>query len=193
MKYLISSRQWSSVFFRHVAVAPAITFQFAYEVYARSENKNTIVFEIFLNARYARKHILVYVWVCENSVFVKKLRYAFQRRQSFLISRGIDKRAYPSVAVFPPADLLAFFLDFSAVIFDVFSRLEMFGNDVNVIVVIHAIPMRREGIVKPGVDRNIALPVERHVERVDDVNVFVEFVVNKPGSGGKLVSRQAHV
>ena len=103
-----------------------------------------------------------------------------------MISRGIDKRAYPSVAVFPPADLLAFFLDFSAVIFDVFSRLEMFGNDVNVIVVIHAIPMRRKGIVKPGVDRNIALPVERYVERVDDVNVLVEFVVNKPGSGGKL-------
>ena len=56
----------------------------------------------------------------------------------------------------------------------------MFRHDKHVAVVIHAIPMARQRIVKPRVDRKSILPLERYGKRVYNVPVFVELGIHQP-------------
>ena len=134
------------VFFRTFPFSPPVTFQFADKVYARFEYINiwfAVVFsEITFHRLNTRKQIFVDSRVGKDTVVVKKFGNAFFGSERFLIRGGIDKGADSSRAVFFSAEPVRNFFYFFRMIDNVFARFEMLGDYVNVVVAVHAIPVR---------------------------------------------------
>ena len=71
-------------------------------------------------------------------------------------------------------------------IVDIFALSIVFGNHIDIAIIVLAIPMRRERIIESGVYGDIILPLFWNVERVNYIYVFIKFAIDKPSTLHKL-------
>lgn len=153
-------------------------------MYAVAENiqprLSPFPFQCVFHPRDARKQVFVDVGVHLNTAFPEQFAHAFRACQRALVRRRIDERADASLAVRVPAERRADPLDRRRVVIDVPFRLVVFSDHIYIVVEIHAVPMRGERIVEPGIDGDRVLPFEGNGKRLDHVYILIELGIDEP-------------
>ena len=102
------------------------------------------------------------------------------KKLNSLVCRAVDECVQASFFVAFPTEFICNRIDFVNVEIHRLPRLEMLCDHVYIAVEIHRVKVATRGIGKPRIYGQSALPFLRHVEWFDDVNVLVEFRINKP-------------